>query len=369
MRKNMENKLEDLTNKKREISGQNASLKSKLETLKKLEKEMFIKLVNIEEKSKQKMINLDNELLLRSRERNELQATNHMQLNEMNIELTRNIELEYTLTSGKKLDDMKQEEFENQMTIYEAMIKEKINSYETLNKKIKETENKSNEEPYFKTEVENNVNYKKKIEHVEREIMEITTQIQCLEMTNEFLIKKKEDVISERKKLIFSNDDFKREIEAKSQLYEIRIQKQVKSNNSEEIKKLQDHLDSVNNKINELIGKIEKEMEKTKIFTAEIIKLNIDLRHKEEMRVNVIESVDSKIKELTALRDHCEDLKKGNNDLKEKVNKYSYLFFRLERKQQITNYYATDIKSSLKNTHRLTQDITTSPRTMILPPT
>ena len=127
------------------------------------------------------------------------------------------------------------------------------------------------------------------------------------------------------------NDDLKREIEAKNQLNEIRVQKKVKENNSEEIQKLESHLQSVIKNISELEGKIDYEIKKTKMSTHEIIKLNIDLKHKEEKKDLIIKSVDTRIKDLEVLKDHLEILKKEHFMLKEAVNYifYPYIFISL----------------------------------------
>jgi hypothetical protein len=319
MRKNMENKLEDLTNRKRDIQGQNVSLKAKLISLKTVEKEVYMKLVNLEEKSNGKLVNLENDYLVKNRERLELEANNRLSEMELKNEILRNQELEYTIKSAEKLELMKQDEFDRNLQILEDMTKAKIKAYETVNEKIKELNSKSTEEPYFKTEMDKNSEYKKKIEGIEKDILEMNSQVEGLNIVNEYLVKKKEDVIAERKKLINLNDELKREIEAKTQLNEIRIQKKVKENNSEEIQKLECHLQGVINNITELEGKIGIEIEKTRMFSAEIIKLNIDLRHKEERRESVIESVDSKLKELTELKDHLEKMKTQHLQIKDKV--------------------------------------------------
>ena len=119
--------------------------------------------------------------------------------------------------------------------------------------------------------------------------------------------------------MINLNDELKREIEAKTQLNEIRIQKKVKENNSEEISKLEAHLQGVVNNITELESKISTEIDRVKVFSTDIIRLNIDLRHKEERREVVIESVDSKLKELSELKDNLEKLKSQHNHIKDTV--------------------------------------------------
>lgn len=140
-----------------------------------------------------------------------------------------------------------------------------------------------------------------------------------LDITNEFLVKKKEEVIVARKKVIGLNDDLKREIEAKNQLNQIRVQKKVKENNSEEIQKLEAHLQSVIATIGELEGKISHEIEKSTSFISESIKLNIELRHKTERREYMIDSVDQKFKEIDKLKDILEELKAQHHTLREKV--------------------------------------------------
>ena len=55
MRKNMEDKIEELTNTKRETTFINVSLKSKFETLKKFEKEIYDKVVFLDERSNLKI--------------------------------------------------------------------------------------------------------------------------------------------------------------------------------------------------------------------------------------------------------------------------------------------------------------------------
>ena len=181
-------------------------------------------------------------------------------------------------------------------------------------------ESKNAEEPFFKIEIEKNAEYKKKIIILEKELLEVNTQVEGLDIVNEFLVDKKEKIVAERKKLIQTNDDLRREIEAKSQLNDIRIQKKVKENNSEEILKLESHLQGVIKNINDLESKISTEVDKTKMFSLEIIRLNLDLKYKEEKRETVIDSVDRKLKDLSELKDHLETLKTQHYEIKYKVS-------------------------------------------------
>ncbi len=55
MRKKQETIQVDVTKKQKEVNGVNETLRSKLDVLKKFEKELYDKLVNLEEKSQQKI--------------------------------------------------------------------------------------------------------------------------------------------------------------------------------------------------------------------------------------------------------------------------------------------------------------------------
>lgn len=147
-----------------------------------------------------------------------------------------------------------------------------------------------------------------------------------MELTNEFLVNKKEETISERKKLMNTNDELKHEIEAKMQLNEIRIQKKMKDNNSEVLKKLDAHLRSVSECIIDTDAKVIKEQEKSRMFISEILKLNIELRHRHEKHQNLTTSTQEKATELGELKSKFEDLKNEHLNLKEKVINLIFIF-------------------------------------------
>ena len=321
MQKNMKNEIEYLNDKKREITGLNVSLKAKLDTLQKLERETYSKLKNYQDKSNLKINTLTANYLEKSNERTELEANNRSQNVQLKNELDKNQELEYSITSTAKQDELKQQQFDSNMALLEEMITQKIKSYEDINNKLKELDSQTAVEPYFKTEIEKNEGYKKKIDELERTTLELNSMVESMELVNNFLIKKKNDVISERKKYVDLNVELRHEIEAKNQLNEIRIQKKVKEANSEEIQKLNEHLKQTNEKIDELIQKIDKEVEKIKNFSNDIIKHGIDLRHKEEKRNELIESVDTKMKEETDLKQEVEELNNKNEEIKMKIAK------------------------------------------------
>ncbi len=171
------------------------------------------------------------------------------------------MDLEYFLESNKKVEQINDENFEIQEQNLQKVTKDKIGEYEQINQQIvnplnltiqKDLEKKTEEEPLFKIEQEKNLNSKKKLEVAETQLLDLTSKVEVLEMSNDHLIKKKEEVISIRKKLINQNDELKREIESKNAVNELRIQRKVKENNSEEIQKLEAHLQSIKDTIAEV---------------------------------------------------------------------------------------------------------------------
>ena len=321
MRKKMEDQIATLNDKKREVTGLNVALKAKLETLQKLERDVYMKLQNSQEKGNNKLNNLTSNYLEKNNERNELEANNRLQNTQLGSEIKRNEELEYNILSGEKNDELDKIEFESQIKLLEDMTTEKTKSYDETNNKIKELNTKTNEEPYFKTEIEKNEGYKKKIEELEKLVCELNTQVEGMELVNDYYVKKKQNVVNERKKYVDLNVELRHEIDSKNQLNEIRIQKKVKEANSEEIQNLNNHLNETNEKIKDLEDKIQKELEKIKNFNNDIIKNNIELKHKEEKKAELMETIDKRIKESTELKQKAEELNKNNEELKQKIGK------------------------------------------------
>jgi DNA repair exonuclease SbcCD ATPase subunit len=321
MRKKMEDQIATLNDKKREVTGLNVALKAKLETLQKLERDVYMKLQNSQEKGNNKLNNLTSNYLEKNNERNELEANNRLQNTQLGSEIKRNEELEYNILSGEKNDELDKIEFESQIKLLEDMTTEKTKSYDETNNKIKELNTKTNEEPYFKTEIEKNEGYKKKIEELEKLVCELNTQVEGMELVNDYYVKKKQNVVNERKKYVDLNVELRHEIDSKNQLNEIRIQKKVKEANSEEIQNLNNHLNETNEKIKDLEDKIQKELEKIKNFNNDIIKNNIELKHKEEKKAELMETIDKRIKESTELKEKAEELNRNNEELKQKIGK------------------------------------------------
>jgi hypothetical protein len=136
MRKLIEQKNEELTLKKREVLGENHSLKSKLDSLKQLEKEIYDKLINLEEKSQQRYITLENEFLGKNRDRMELESNNKITESKIKEELKTNQDLEFFLTNNAEIEKNIQLEFEEDMVNTENLIAEKTKRYEEITIKM-----------------------------------------------------------------------------------------------------------------------------------------------------------------------------------------------------------------------------------------
>ena len=136
MRKIMESKNEDLTSKKREVLGLNFSLRSKLESLKILEKEIYDKLVNVEDKSHQKLNLLENEYLIKNRERLELDSNNRLAELDIKNELIKNKELQFFISNNEQLENLILSEYEKEMETIENITQQKTKQYEETNIKI-----------------------------------------------------------------------------------------------------------------------------------------------------------------------------------------------------------------------------------------
>jgi hypothetical protein len=167
--------------------------------------------------------------------------------------------------------------------------------------------------------MENNSNYKKKIEQLEIDLIDLNSNIEQLVTLNDFVTKKTETVVTERKKLIAQNEILNREIEAQKQLNEIRIHKKVKEYNSPEYRKFEDQLLVLNKSIAEVEDKMGHEKEKIDNLTKEIIKLTIQENHFNEIRQIIIDSVDTKLREITTMRSIIDEMKRNNVLVKEKV--------------------------------------------------
>jgi hypothetical protein len=132
MRKLMNNNIEQLKNKKKELTGTNVSLKSKYETLKTHEKDNFDKLMNLDQTSQSKIVTLENDYVIRNKERLELEANNRLLNVDLSNERLQHQELEFILKSQLEAEQMRQQEFDKEIALIENMINEKIKKFEDI---------------------------------------------------------------------------------------------------------------------------------------------------------------------------------------------------------------------------------------------
>ena len=151
--------------------------------------------------------------------------------------------------------------------------------------------------------------------------MKLNTDAECAEMVNNYIIKKKNDVITERKKYIDLNIELKHEIEAKNTLNDNRIQKKVREAKSEEIQEIRNKLNETNQKVSDLEGKIQKEIDKIHNFTKDIIKVNIQINHRKENEESLQKKIAKEKEELEQAKKTYEVCEEESETLKDKIGK------------------------------------------------
>ena len=325
MRKKMEDHILSLNDQKREIVGINVSLKAKLNSIQKLEQDAYNKLRDLENKKKEELNKKNSDFYDKDNERTNLETDNRLQNSKLNQTLKDNEDLKYDIEAGDKLGKMSQDDFNFGIKLIDDLVEIKGNELKECKDKIKSTIESAENVPNYKEEQENNLKYKKQIEELKEKFLKLTTDAECAEMMNNYILKKKNDVIEERKKYIDLNIEINHELEAKTTLNDNRIQKKVREVNSEEINEIKLKLDETNQKVADLEGKIEKEIEKKYNLTKEIIKINIQLKHRKEVEDDLLKRLSKQKEELTQVKkiyESCEDESKKLKDkiLKEKTD-------------------------------------------------
>ena len=321
MRKKMEDEVLSLNDKKREVIGLNVSLKSKLNSLQKFENDIYNKLKELEKDKKNEINEKKSELYDKDNERSILETDNNSQKTKLNSTLKENENLKYDIETGDKISKMSQDDFNNNIKLIDDLVEIKGKELTDCREKIQNLIEKAESVPNYKEEQENNIKFKKQIEELKDNFLKLSTDAECAELVNNYLINKKNDVINERKKYIDLNIELKHEIEAKNTLNDNRIQKKVKEANSEEIKEIRNKLEETNQKVSDLENKIQKEIDKIHNFTKEIIKTNIKLKHRKEIEEDLIKVTNKLKEELNQAKKTYETLDEESNTLKDKIGK------------------------------------------------
>ena len=321
MRKKMEDEILLLNDKKREIIGINVSLKAKLKSVQDFEQDVYNKLKELEKEKKSTLNEKNSQFFEKDKERTNLEADNRLSNSKLTQTLNENEDLKYNIETDDKIGKMSQEDFNEKIKLIDDLVDIKGKELNDCREKIKIIIEKAESVPNYKEEQENNEKYKKEIEELKDKNLKLQTDAECAEMVNNYLIKKKNDVIAERKKYIDLNIELKHEIEAKMTLNDNRIQKKVREANSEEIQELKAKLDETNQKVKDLEEKINKEIEKIHNFTKEIIKVNIKLNHRKEFEENLQKNITKEKEELEQNKKTYDVCDEESSTLKDKIGK------------------------------------------------
>ena len=232
MRKKMEDQVLLLNDKKREITGLNVSLKAKLNSIQKFEQEVYNKLKELEREKKTELNEKNSAFFEKDNERTNLEADNRLNNSKLNQTLTENEDLKYNIETGDKIGTMSQDDFNDKLKLVDDLVEIKGKELTECREKIKSIIERAESVPNYKEEQENNEKFKKQIEELKENFLKLNTDAECAEMVNNYIIKKKNDVIAERKKYIDLNIELRHEIEAKNTLNDNRIQKKVRVANS-----------------------------------------------------------------------------------------------------------------------------------------
>ena len=113
MRKKMEDEIANLNVKKREITGCNVSLKAKLDTLQKLELDIYNKVKDLESNKTNELNREKNNLEDKDNEKVNLEAENRLNNTKLKAEINNNEDLDYKIKSDDEINKMSQNDFDN----------------------------------------------------------------------------------------------------------------------------------------------------------------------------------------------------------------------------------------------------------------
>ena len=319
MRKKMEDQILNLKDKKREIVGINVSLKAKLDTLQKLELDIYNKLKELESNKTQQLNQDKLNYEEKDNEKINLEAENRLNNTKLKAEINNNEELDYKIKSDDEISKMSQSDVDNNIKLVEDLVQIKGEELNQVHEKIKEITQKAESVPNYNEEKEKNDEFKKQIEELKDKALKLTTDAETAELANNYLIKKKNEVVEEAKKLRDLNIELRHEIDAKITLNDQRIQKKVREAKSEEIQDITNKLNETKKKVEDLEKKIEKEIEKKHNLTKEIIKLNIKLNHKKEEESDLLKKTEKYKEELEEKKKIYENMDNESDEVKDKI--------------------------------------------------
>jgi chromosome segregation ATPase len=159
-----------------------------------------------------------------------------------------------------------------------------------------------------------NGDLKASIEEKEKELVRAQLRVTELEHLRDLNMKIKEDEINERRLLLAKNDELKKEIEAKDQINNMKIQKKLKDKSTGQLKDYSLKWEENQKNQDDYREKILRQTEVIEKIERDKISLN-----------NQLEIVEARLKELSETNDKSEseinDLKKQEDDLSDELSK------------------------------------------------
>ena len=221
MRKKMEEQIRTLNNKKRDIMAQNVSLKAKLVNLHKFMKEIYIKLKQLENNKNNDLNNANKDYSVKENIRINAEEENGLLKTKLNAEISNNEDLSLQIESGDKIVKIIQDDFDNDIKLVEDLTEIKAQELSDIREKIKILISKAESVPYYKEEQEKNEEMKIQIAELKDKALKLNTEAECAEIAYNYIIKKKNDVVNDKKKYIDLNVELKNEIDEKKTLNDI----------------------------------------------------------------------------------------------------------------------------------------------------
>jgi len=323
MRKELDKKVSDLTQQKNEVQGVALVLNQKLTLL----TQQFKKLEEAKNEAipqtEQMLARLESEYKKKSYERTSMEQ----QLAELKSALTKEQKVNLDLKEQTQTKDVEDK-------IFQENLKKRLAQQEKLIEKLrKDLENISNDTRARQENVDKNVELQKvrkqnaelktSIEEKERSLARERIRVTELENIRELNLKMKEDEINEKRLIIAKNEELKKEIEAKDQINNMKIQKKLKDKTTGQLKDLTTKYEENQKNLEELKEKIKVEKDKIDMLERDRIALN-----------NQLTIVLAQLKELRETNEKnsakIEDLKKQEADLQNQVVANSTTVFLLK---------------------------------------
>ena len=313
MRKELDRRVSDLTQQKNEILGAALVLSQKLTSL----TQQFRKLEDTKNEaagqSEQLLARLESEYKKKAYERAELEQQLSAVKTGLGEEQKTNTGLKEQTQIKEVEDKTFQENLKNRIAQQEKLVEKLKANLESVCNETKARQESIDKNVELQKVIKQNTDLKASIEEKERTLARERLRVTELEHLRELNVKMKEDEINERRLLLSKNEELKKEIEAKDQINNMKIQKKLKDKTTGQLKELNMKWEENKKNLEELKEKIKIERDK------------IDLLEKDKiMLTNSLNIVQAQLKELREINDksvaRAEELKKQAAALEAEVS-------------------------------------------------